>query len=222
MTAFIEQGYSVCMGLTGDSWFGGALVLKGRDKEFLKVPKGLSYEQRVNYARRWSELTVNPSREIVLILPCEDGLSTRCIASAERLEGPIAPREKVDTPTLAWVEKRSGQYRLVVFEKYEARTVLTRNAVIRCPAIASTADGIVFALECDTDPFSTEVNVVDSSGTVICRVHGRNPILVAVDGGYVLGYEGASPNNVTLKLDFFDSTHVKSPARSIELNEGDY
>lgn len=222
MTTLIEHGYSACAGLGRDGWFGGALVLKGRDQEFLTVPKGLSYEQRVNYARRWAQLTVNPSREIVLILPCEKGLTTRCIASAERLEGPVAPREKVQTPTLAWIEKRAGQYRLVVFENDGVRTVMACSGIMRCPAIAATADGLVFAFERDTGSHTTEVVVADASGVVVYQSPGRAPVLAAVEGGFVLGYEVASPNSVILKLDFFAETHASSPASSIELREGDY
>jgi len=210
------------VGLGGQGWFGGVLVLAGRDKEFLKVPKDLSYEQCVEYARRWSQLTVNPSREIALVLPDGDGISSRCIASAERLEGPIAPREKVDSPTLAWVGARSGHYELVVFENDETRTVLTRSSVIRCLAMAVTASGLVLAFERDADALSTELEVVDSNGSVIYRAPGRNPVLVAVEGGYVLGYEEASPNRVTFRLDLFNETHASAPARRIELQEGDY
>ena len=234
------------MGRNQHGWFGGALVLKGRDKEFLKVPKGLSFDQRAAYARRWSELTVNPSREIVLILPSDDGLSTRCIASSERLEGPIAPRETVETPTLVWIEKRSGQYRLVVFENDEARTVLTRSHVLRSPHIAKTANGFVLAFESDTGPATTQVEVVNHQGMTLYQIAGREPRLCAAAGGMVLCTEQPTPDEVILRLDFFDrlrkerepalqrwgpptssalrhgGSAEKIPANTVRLQEGDY
>jgi len=42
MNNSVEQGYRACLGLAEQGSFGGVLVLAGRDKEFLEVPKGLS------------------------------------------------------------------------------------------------------------------------------------------------------------------------------------
>ncbi len=218
----IDQGYSACAGISGEGWFGGALVLRGRDKEFLKVPKDLSYEQRANHARRWAELTINPTREIVLVLPEGAGMRTSCIAAAERLEGPVAPRERVATPTLAWVERRAGKYKLVVFEKGETRTVLTRNAVLRCPKVAFTGSGLLFAFETDLGPFSTQVEVVDDSGALLYKAAGREPVLCAAGRGFALGYEQASPNRVTIKAEYFVLEDCSEPQATIELEEGDY
>lgn len=215
-----KNGYSACMGRSDAGWYGGALVLDGRDKEFIKVPDGLSYEQRAAYARRWWELTIHPSREISLILPEGDGFASRCIASAERLEGPVAPKETVTSPTLAWIERRAGQWHLVLWEAGEVRVVLSRNRIIRCPKVARTEGGLVFAFETDADAVSTQVELADANGTILRQVSGREPILCAAGDGFVLGYEQASPNEVTVCLEYFETE--SGPTRSIELQEGDY
>jgi len=218
MTQSIENGYSACAGVCADGWFGGVLVLSNRDKEFVRVPEDLSYEQRAAHARRWSELTSDPTREISLVLPDGEGITTRCIAAAERLEGPVSPREPVDGPTLAWVERRAGQWHLVLFENGETRTVLSRNHVIRCPRLAATTQGLRFAFESDTGPHSTQVELADANGTVLYQAGGREPVLCAAGEGSVLGYENYSANDVTVSLLYLDGSTVKS---SCELAEGD-
>ena len=197
----IKNAYSACAGVSDSGWYGGMLVLPGRDKEFVKVPKVLSYEQRAEHARRWSELTVNPRREIALVRPRDTGMASRCIAAAERLEGPVAPREQVATPTLVWIERRAGQWRLVVFENNEVRTIVSRNDVMRCPRVALTLRGFLFAFESDTGPHTTQTEVVDSKGVTLYQTAGRAPLLCAAGDGFVLGTEQSTPNEVTLRFE---------------------
>ncbi len=222
MRTEIKNGYSACIGISEDGWYGGALVLEGRDKEFVKVPEGFSYEQRREHARHWAELTVAPDREIALVLPDGEGLATRCIASAERLEGPVAPREQVSVPTLVWIERRAGQYRLVVFEDGEVHVVLARNRIIRSPKVAMTSKGLLFAFESDTGPCDTQVEIVDRQGTRLYLAAGREPILAAGSDGCLLGYEQSSPNEVTIRLCFFAAGTVSEPIQTCELKEGDF
>jgi len=181
-----QLGYSACAGVCDAGWFGGVLVMDGRDKEFLPVPEDMDYGQAAAYARRWSELTVNPRREIRLVLPEAAGVHTRCVASAERIEGPVAPREPVDTPTLAWIERRDEQWHLVVFENDTVRTILSRNTMLRCPQIANSANGLVLAFESDTGPVATRVEMVDVHGAVLYQTAGREPVLRAAGKGVCL------------------------------------
>ncbi len=222
MSESILNGFSACIGVCDAGWYGGALVLDGRDKEFVKVPGELSYEQRAAHARRWSELTCNPRREIALVLPDGDGMVSRCIASAERLEGPAAPREPVAGPTLVWIERRGRQWHLVLFEDTEVRTILYRNTVFRCPRVARTKQGLLFAFESDTGPHTTQVEIVDQQGTTLYRAAGREPILRAAGDGVVLGFEQSSPDDVALKLTFFGDVGAGAPEQTLELTEGDY
>jgi hypothetical protein len=69
MTTTIRYGFSACAGVSDSGWYGGALVLDGRDDEFLPVPKDLTCGQRLAYARRWSALTGCPRRELMLVRP---------------------------------------------------------------------------------------------------------------------------------------------------------
>jgi hypothetical protein len=196
--------------------------MDGRDTEFLPVPEEMDYGQAAAYARRWSELTVNPRREIRLVLPDAAGVQTCCVASAERLEGPVAPREPVDTPTLAWIERRDEQWHLVVFANNTVQTVLSRNTVLRCPQIANAADGLICAFESDTGPATTRVEMVDLHGAVLYQTAGREPVLRAAGKGVCLCTEQASPDEVTLRLDLFADTVSGDTRQRVTLSRGDY
>lgn len=215
----IDQAYTACAGKTREGWFGGVLVMAGRDKTFLSVPKDASYDDRAAHARSWAALTVNPRRELRLVLPEGEGVTTRVIAAAERVEGPVAPKENVATPTLAWIEKRAEQWYVMVYEADTIRTVFSRNRVMRCPCVAKGTDGLLFAFEHDLGPFATEVVVVDAAGVVRYRHAGREPVLCAADGGFVVGSEQATADRVTLRLDAVAKGRASATA---ELSEGDY
>lgn len=219
----IANGFSACAGMCDAGWYGAALVLDGRDKEFRTMPDDLSYGQCAAYARRWFELTVNPRRELRLVLPKNNQeMASQCIAAAERIEGPVAPREPVATPTLAWIEQRAGQWHLMLHEKTKIRTVLSRNEIMRCPQLAELADGLCFAFENDTGPATTEVQLVDSGGIVHYTTAGRNPVLRATGDGVVLATEQPTPDEVSLRLAFFDVSRLGAPAYVANLREGDY
>ncbi len=217
----IKYGYSACAGICDADWYGGVLILNSRDMEFMKVREGLSYEQRATHARHWAELTVCPRREIALVLPEGDGMGSHCVCAAERLEGPVAPREAVATPTLVWIERRLGQWHLVLFENDEIGTILSRNDVMRCPRVAMTAHGLVFAFESDVGPHTTQVKVVDRQGMTLYRAAGREPMLCAAGDTFALGVEQSSPNDVTLGVTFFGSGSAE-PSQTLDLAEGDY
>ena len=222
MKTSIKNGYSSCVGISESKWYGGVLLLDSRDREFAKVSRELPYEKGAEYARKWYDETADTSREIVLIEPCGDGMDYSTIVSADRLEGPVAPKEPVDTPTLAWIEKRENQWHLMLYENNEVKTVISRDGILRCPCVANSAKGLIFALESDRGPKTTQVEMVDSKGKVFYTVAGREPVLCAAGGGVVLCYEKSSADNVTLQLDFFSGIDSGKTEHSVELSEGDY
>jgi hypothetical protein len=222
MSHTIKHGYSACAGICADGWYGGVLVLEDKDAEFFDVPDGQPYEQRAVHARRWAAATLNPPRRILLLRASDSGLEPREIAAAERVEGPIAPREEPDGPVLAWVERRAKQWHLMLFEDDTISTVLSRNAIIRCPAAAITRQGLLFAFESDTGPSTTHVELVDRCGKVLYRTDGRTPLLCAAGDGFVLGTEQSSVNAVHMRLEHFAGDGACEPDHALDLHEGDY
>ncbi len=221
MNRTVKNGFSACAGISGAAWYGGVLVLDGRDEAFLDIPTGMDFAQRAAYARRWAALTIPPRRKLMLVEPDGAGMSARCVAAAERIEGPVAPREPVDSPVLAWIERRAGQWHLVVLEDGEVRTVGSRNRVMRGPQVARAGARLWFAVETDSGPATTQVEVVDQTGAVAYRTPGRAPLLCAAGEGTVLAVERSSANGVHLQLAHFAGEAPDRPDRMAELREDD-
>ena len=222
MSHTVEHGFSACAGTCDAGWYGGVLVLEDRDVEFLEIPEEFSYDQRAGHARRWSALTVNLPRTVALVRTSGSGPEVRVIAAAERIEGPVAPRECVDSPVLAWIERRARQWHLMLFADDTITTVLSRNERIRCPRVARTARGLLFAFESDTGPSTTRVELVDRQGVTLRQTNGRAPLLCAAGDGVVLATEQSSENAVFTRLEYSGPTGGPLPEQTVELRENDY
>ncbi|MHC4249546.1 MAG: hypothetical protein ACYS9X_10510, partial [Planctomycetota bacterium] len=215
----ISGGYSVCGGRAGAEWYAGVLVLDASDAPFLEAPVVLSFGANVRRCRRWAAACVGRLRRIVLAEPGGDGLALREIASAERVDGPACPRERVPSPVLAWTERKADGWEFVLYRDGNARTVLRRNGILRYPQVAMLNDGPVMACERDGASGGTEVVVFGEDGSILLREPGRNPKLVAAGASILLVTELATTNSVALRLVRIEGGEIASEA---ELREGDY
>lgn len=196
--------------------------MDNKDKDFLNIPKKMSYKQAAEYARGWIGETQKTQRGIFLIEPDGEDIKFNSICQAERIEGPVNPKEKVVTPTLVWIEKREKKWHLMLYENKATRTVLSREGCMRCPQIANSAKGLIFAFESDTGPATTQVEIVDAKGEKIYQTEGREPVLCSAEEGIVICYEKAAPDKVVLQLGFFSDLSHGQPANSLELQAGNY
>ncbi|MHC5055579.1 MAG: CehA/McbA family metallohydrolase domain-containing protein [Planctomycetota bacterium] len=215
----IPGGYGVCGGRAGAEWYAGVLVLDSSDAPFLEAPVEESCEANIRRCRRWEVACVGRPRRIVLAGPEGDGLALKELASAERIDGPACPRERVASPVLAWTERRDGGWEFVLYRDGSARTVLRRGGILRFPQVAMLDGGPAMACERDAASGGTEVVVFGEDGSTILREPGRNPRLVAAGAGIVLVTELATANAVTLRLVRIEGGRIASEA---ELQEGDY
>jgi len=220
----IPGGFSVCGGKLENEWYAGVLVLDTSNDPYLETScseahTGDSYEMKVRRWRRWTEACVGRPRRIILARPDGEGLILEELASAERIDGPVCPRERVTSPVLAWTERRSGGWEFVLYRDGNARTVLRQGGVLRFPQIAIMNDRPVMACERDGDSGMPEIVVFGEDGVVLLQEPGRNPKLVASDTGLLLLTEKAAANSVALKLALIKDGDVVSEA---ELREGDY
>lgn len=222
MSMTIQGGMNACAGICGEHWYGGVLVLDTVDEPFFKIGGDVSYEEATAHSRTWSEVTRGSSRRIALVEPADDGMATTLVRSAERLEGPVCPREVVAAPVLVWTERRGAQWHLMCLDNGLPVSVLSRNQTLRCPRVALTAGGLRFAFEYDTGAFTTAVEVVDRQGVTQYQTKGREPLLLAAKNGFVLATEQASKNGVTMRLECFAECDAEEPEASIELQEDDY
>jgi len=223
-THTIPGGFSVCGGRLENEWYAGVLVLDTSDDPYLanscsETHANESYESKVRRWRRWRTACVGRPRRIVLARPDGDGLVLDEVASAERIDGPVCPRERVTSPVLAWTERRSGGWEFVLYREGSARTVLRQRGILRFPQIAIMNDGPVMACERDGDSGEPEVVVFGEDGVILLQEPGRNPKLVASGDGVILLAERATPNSVALRLAMIKGGEVVADT---ELSRGDY
>jgi len=196
----IPHGYSACAGRTQDEWFAGVLLLEDRDTPFCNLTEDASYDDRVNHCRQWTASTVGRPRRIALVTRAPDEPDVAEIAAAERIDGPVCPRETVDAPTLAWTEWSGDGWHLVLYTNGRSRIVNRSAGIMRFPQVAATGDGAVFAYERDTAGNRTEVAVCRDDGTEILAVPGCKPKLAVVGDGLLLLVQEATCNRVSLHL----------------------
>lgn len=222
MSKSIRGGMSACAGMSGGHWYGGALVLPAGDEAFLEISKDWPYEERVAHSRTWCEMTLNPARRLVSLCPDGDGMKSTLIRAAERIEGPVCPREETETPVLVWTERRESQWHLMCWQGGSPVSILARPQTLRCPRVALTEAGLLFAFEIDTGPHTTAVQLVDQQGLTCYTAPGRRPLLVAAKSGFVLGTEEVSTNRVMTRLSYFARAGSSAPDATVALEEGDY
>jgi hypothetical protein len=220
----IPGGYGVCGGTAGQAWYAGVLVLDTSDAPFLETSFSEThaddpYETRVRRCRRWEAECVARPRRIVLAEPDGDGLSLKDVATAERIDGPACPRERVASPVLAWTERRAGGWEFVLHSGGTSRTIIRRSGILRFPQVAILGDGPIMACERDSATGGTEIAIFDNDGRVLRAEPGRNPKLVAAGSGVILVTELATANSVTLRLARVEGGDVVAEC---ELSEGDY
>lgn len=222
MSITIDHGISACAGHCKAGWYGGVLILQDSGEPCRDTLPSTSWQSRTDHARRWIATSANPQRRLQLLQSIHGEESARDIAVAERIEGPACPREPVEEPVLVWIERRADQWHFRQYRGDQATTITSRNAVMRCPGIAATPHGMVVCFETDTGPATTAVELVDASGRTIYRTAGRVPQLRAVRDGFLLAFEDADRNRVTLRLAHFHADHPAAPRQTAGISAGDY
>jgi len=194
----IKNGYSVCGGRSEDGVYAGVLVLD--DDPGSHAELGDTFEERVQNCRHWGLKYVGRPRRIVLAVHGEDGWEETEAASAERVNGPVCPKEKVKTPLLVWTERDRHGWALKLRENGVTRTPLRQAGVLRCPQVAAAPDGTVLACERDTGPAETEILLLEPVGNQILRLPGRNPKIAAAGAALIVMTEQSTRNTISLRL----------------------
>ena len=193
--ARIQDGYSACGGDCRDGWYAGALVIDDIDGPFLPGRAGPYDAVRAN-CLHWREAYARIGRRVVLA--SESDPAGAELAQAERVCGPVCPRERVESPVLAWTQRIGGAWELKCLADGATRTVLRSISVLRSPQVAAGPDGLLLAVERDTDGQRGEVLVVDTAGREMLRAEGRAPKLAGDPRGAVLLVEQCGRNAITL------------------------
>lgn len=193
----IDNGYSACGGVCDSGWYAGVLVIDDVDGPFLAGREG-SYDAVRENCVHWQQAYARVGRRVVLAVRGEPAV--RELARAQRICGPVCPRENTDAPVIVWTQQRDGAWELKCFTGGQIRTVVRSPRVLRCPQVAVGPAGMMFAFERDRDGRRGEVIVVDLAGRERFRTEGRTPRLAGGRGGLVLLTEQCTPNAITLRL----------------------
>ncbi len=211
----IDNGYAGCGGAAAEGWYAGVLVIDDVDAPFLPA-RDADYDTARENCLHWQQAYARVGRRVVLAR--QGDADTRELALAERVCGPVCPRETVDAPVLAWTQRTGGAWELKCFADGHTRTVVRSTHVLRRPQVAVGPDGLVLAYERDLDVRRGEAVVVDITGRVIFRAEGRKASLAGTPRGVVLLTEQCSRNAVTLRL---DEIVGGAAVRTVEIAGGD-
>lgn len=127
------------------------------------------------------------------------------IARAERIDGPVCPKETVPSPILAWTQRQGTQWELCVYRDGKQQTVASSDRVLRCPLVAFSAKtGLVAGCETDDAKGESMINLLavplhDESRTRILSVAGRHGRLAAMPAGLLLLAERATADAIWLE-----------------------
>ncbi len=212
----IDDGYSVCAGRCGDDWYAGVLVLEDRELAFIEGNAADTYDERLQWWRTWDTAAGAPTRAIKLVR--SDG-SDQVIASADRIIGPVCPKEAVDSPVLAWTERHGDGWQLMLHRDGKTRTIHRRAGVLRQPQVAQTPKGLVLGVECDDSNGDYQTVLLSEAGNEIFRTSGAKAKLCAAGKDLLLLTEQPTPDGVTLKLQWIADGQVLDGQ---QLAEGDY
>jgi len=122
------------------------------------------------------------------------------IARANRINGPVCPKETTPGPILAWTQRQGTQWELCVYRDGKARTIASAGQVLRRPLIAlSAGNGLIAGCETDNDQGEPVITLYDETGTRILHISGRHGRLAAFPAGLCLLAERDTANAIWLE-----------------------
>jgi len=122
------------------------------------------------------------------------------IAHADRINGPVCPKETTPGPILAWTQRQGKQWELCVYRDGEKKTVVSASQILRHPLVASSAgSGLIAGYETDDDKGKAVITLCDETGARIAQIHGRHGRLAALPTGLLLLAECATADAIWLE-----------------------
>jgi len=198
-----DGGYACDMVLENGNWCLAYISVADVDKMFVEdfgryVAKLKSSVSEAD----WMRSLASTPRELHFVRQSNNGISTTCLAQAERLDGPAtvygAP------PAVVWAQRSGNRWSLVAHEGGETKMVFEYPNPLRNPAACRDSDGQLWCA-CDfreagrdmfavlTDAFGLRVQVkILGKKNSELSIPGRRPRLVSgIDGAVWLTFERA-------------------------------
>ena len=122
------------------------------------------------------------------------------IARADRIDGPVCPKETVPGPILAWTQRQGTQWELCIYREGKKKTVASGGRVMHHPLIAFSArSGLIAGCETDDDKGESVITLYDESGARMLSIPGRHGRLAAAPAGLLLLAERATADAIWLE-----------------------
>ncbi len=208
----IENGWECSAGNTNSGWYVAALIRTGCEWEFIenrKLPGERFPLLPGKTLEEWMERRPAAiGRELTLTTE-EDSKTQQTLSKAERIFGPATPKETAPRPTVAWTEKRDGQWHLMLHQDGDTSSMFSDNSQLCNPAVALN-DGNAFLACSRSGKDGREVIVFDQNGKILFNTHGMCPVLASTADGLALLCEQWDKQNdqYVLKLVLLDGSKV--------------
>ncbi len=122
------------------------------------------------------------------------------IARADRIDGPVCPKETTPGPILAWTQRQGTQWQLCVYRGGKKQIVVSAGQCLRSPLIAFPAgSGLIAGCETDDENGESVITLHDETGARIVRIPGRHARLAALPNGLLLLSERATADAIWLE-----------------------
>ncbi|MHC4500863.1 MAG: hypothetical protein ACYS21_17325, partial [Planctomycetota bacterium] len=135
---------SVAAGIAGGRWYAATLEMRSLESAYLKNIGTEDYARNMAALREWDSATVGISKRLLFV---SEGGEQKCIAEAERIYGPVAPKQSVAAPVLAWTEFNNGSWSLNVWRAGDTTTIHRSDRGLYYPAIAVAGGDIRVACQ---------------------------------------------------------------------------
>jgi len=158
---------------------------------------------------------VDASRRLVLATREGGQWQHAEIARADRIYGPVCPKETTPSPILAWTQRQGTQWELCVYRDGKKKNVASAGQILRHPLIAfSAGSGLIAGCETDDDKGEPVITLHDETGARILRIPGRHGRLVALPTGLLLLTERATADAIWLEATVIND---RKPQRSVAI-----
>jgi len=196
----LDDGFSANGGITENGWYACVLQLGNHYDTFMPLTNTDSYDTNVHNIHLWQQASVGLPRTLTLITPQADGFREQIIGSAERIDGPVCPKEVTSTPLIAWIQRKQNAWELICYHENRSFVVHRSSGMLRRPSLAYVNGTVYLACERDTESIDQgAISIFDISGKEYLSMQGRAPKLIARNDRVLLLTEQTARNCVTLE-----------------------
>ena len=134
------------------------------------------------------------------------------IASADRINGPVCPKEITPGPIVVWTQFHKEKWELCVYRGGKKTIIATADHTMRNPLTAfSVQGGLIVGCETDTDKGESVIILYDEAGSALARISGCHGSLAAMPVGWLLLTERSTVNAIWLEATVIRGGKLQKP-----------